>query len=327
MRIKFYFSLLLISVFCFSSIVFAQKKLQKVSPKLPLTVSGGIVNGKALKLVRPPYPMAARAVRAAGIVDVQVMIDENGDIISAEAISGHPLLRSAAIQAARASKFSPTTLQEQPVRVSGIIVYNFLTNMSFLEIGYELSLAENSAQFPEKFPALNISGNIPDEWKEERGDLRLLSDYLYVRRQSAEKPEKTVSKKRSEKDDSSTDQYTLEGGENLSAKTIINPNEILKGISVKIDTRLTDENLKSWYFKLGQILGKINGEIENPNKILTNIDELNKHTINTPLNVSVSIVNDARKIGEFFNESALDAERKQQLSFLVKNLKASPFAQ
>lgn len=94
-------------------------------PPVPKTVSGGVVNGKAVNLVKPPYPPAARAVRASGQVNVQVTIDENGNVISASAVSGHPLLKQAAESAARSSKFSPTLLSGQKVKVTGVIVYNF----------------------------------------------------------------------------------------------------------------------------------------------------------------------------------------------------------
>lgn len=89
------------------------------------TVSGGVLNGKATNLVKPDYPPAARAVRASGAVNVQVLIDENGDVISASAVSGHPLLRASAVKAAKDSTFSPTLLSGKPVKVSGVIVYNF----------------------------------------------------------------------------------------------------------------------------------------------------------------------------------------------------------
>ncbi len=93
-------------------------------PKKP--ISGGVLNGKARSLPKPPYPPAARAVRAAGAVSVQVVIDESGNVISASAVSGHPLLRQAAAQAARGAKFSPTMLSGQPVKVQGVITYNFV---------------------------------------------------------------------------------------------------------------------------------------------------------------------------------------------------------
>lgn len=91
----------------------------------PKIVSGGVLNGKATNLVRPPYPPAARAVRASGAVSVQVLIDEDGNVARASAVSGHPLLKAAAEQAARSSKFSPTLIGGQPVKVTGVIVYNF----------------------------------------------------------------------------------------------------------------------------------------------------------------------------------------------------------
>ncbi len=97
------------------------------TPKpIPRTVSGGVVNGKARNLVTPQYPSAARAVRASGQVSVAVTIDENGNVISASAVSGHTLLRSAAESAARSSKFNPTLLSGQPVKVTGTIIYNFV---------------------------------------------------------------------------------------------------------------------------------------------------------------------------------------------------------
>lgn len=95
-------------------------------PKITKPVSGGVLNGKATSLPKPPYPAAARAVRASGQVVVQVVISESGSVISASATSGHPLLRAAAVAAARGARFSPTQLSGQPVKVSGIITYNFV---------------------------------------------------------------------------------------------------------------------------------------------------------------------------------------------------------
>jgi TonB family protein len=91
---------------------------------LPKTISGGVLNGKAISLPQPIYPPAANAVRASGTVTVQVLISESGSVISATAVSGHPILQGAAVAAARQARFSPTLLSGQPVKVSGVIVYN-----------------------------------------------------------------------------------------------------------------------------------------------------------------------------------------------------------
>ena len=88
----------------------------------------GVITGKASYLPKPPYPQMAKAVGAGGPVNVQVTIDENGNVISAKAVSGHLMLRQVSEEAARKAKFSPTTLSEVPVKVTGIIVYNFTRN-------------------------------------------------------------------------------------------------------------------------------------------------------------------------------------------------------
>ena len=93
---------------------------------IPKVISGGVLNGKATSLPAPRYSPAAAAVNASGLVSVQVMIDEEGNVISADAVSGHPLLRGAAVEAARQAKFLPTLLSGQPVRITGVITYNFV---------------------------------------------------------------------------------------------------------------------------------------------------------------------------------------------------------
>jgi outer membrane biosynthesis protein TonB len=47
-------------------------------------------------------------------------------VISANAADGHPMLRGEAEKAARAAKFSPTILGDTPVKVTGVITYNFI---------------------------------------------------------------------------------------------------------------------------------------------------------------------------------------------------------
>jgi protein TonB len=97
-------------------------------PSGPINVSQGVLAGKAISKPAPPYPPIARAARAQGPVAVQVLIDEQGRVISAKATNGHPLLLRAAEQAAYQARFTPTTLSGLPVKVTGIITYNFVLN-------------------------------------------------------------------------------------------------------------------------------------------------------------------------------------------------------
>lgn len=88
--------------------------------------SGGILNDTATFVAKPVYPAAARAVRASGQVTIEVLVDEEGNILTAEAVAGHPLLRHAARTAACGTTFRPVLLEGNPVKVRGVINYNFV---------------------------------------------------------------------------------------------------------------------------------------------------------------------------------------------------------
>ncbi len=88
-------------------------------------VSGGVLNGKALSLPAPVYPDSARRMHTGGLVEVEVVVDENGKVISARALAGPPSLRDVAVQAALRARFSPTKLSGRPVKIAGRINYNF----------------------------------------------------------------------------------------------------------------------------------------------------------------------------------------------------------
>jgi len=96
------------------------------SPAVNRPVNAGVLNGRAVNLTTPAYPAAAKAMRASGRVTVQVMVDESGNVLSAKAVNGHPLLRQSAEAAALQSRFNPIKLNNQAVSATGILVYNFI---------------------------------------------------------------------------------------------------------------------------------------------------------------------------------------------------------
>jgi TonB family protein len=97
----------------------------EVSQDAAKTINGGGLSGKAIKRVPPTYPPVAKAAGAEGPVSVQIVVGESGAVESAKAISGHPLLQSAAVDAARQWQFSPTKLSGSAVKVSGTISFVF----------------------------------------------------------------------------------------------------------------------------------------------------------------------------------------------------------
>lgn len=87
-----------------------------------------LTQGRALRKAQPPYPAIARQSRVSGPVQVQITISEDGEVTEATLLSGHPLLRDAALQAARQWLFKPTELNGRPVRAIGVITFNFTLN-------------------------------------------------------------------------------------------------------------------------------------------------------------------------------------------------------
>jgi len=84
-----------------------------------------VLVGNAITRVEAVYPPTARMMGAFGTVRVQVTISESGRVIDAKAISGHEALRSAAVDAALKWVFKPTTVDGKPIKVQGILNFNF----------------------------------------------------------------------------------------------------------------------------------------------------------------------------------------------------------
>lgn len=101
-------------------------KLATGEPLDTKTIVAGAVNGKALHLEKPWYPSPAKAERIGGTITFDVLIGEDGSVISTGAASGHPYLINGNLEPACKSKFSVTLLDGKPVKVLGIITYRFV---------------------------------------------------------------------------------------------------------------------------------------------------------------------------------------------------------
>lgn len=95
-----------------------------------IRVSGGVLQGSAAHRIHPQYPAVAKAAGAEGPVQVQITVNEEGAVTAAEAISGHPLLRSAAVDAARLWTFKPVELGGKAVKAQGLLTFNFALEKS-----------------------------------------------------------------------------------------------------------------------------------------------------------------------------------------------------
>jgi TonB family protein len=95
-------------------------------PPVEMEIKAGVLCGKAINLPKPPYPEEAKAKGISGIVTISVVTDEDGYVIWAEAVEGHPLLQPAAVNAACQARYSPEKISNRPIKVSRVITYNFI---------------------------------------------------------------------------------------------------------------------------------------------------------------------------------------------------------
>ncbi|HKP93259.1 MAG TPA: TonB family protein [Chthoniobacterales bacterium] len=94
-------------------------------PTKPL-VLGDKLKTKIVSNPQPKLPDAARNAKVSGPVRVEVTLDEKGNVLSAKPLSGNTMLQQAAVDSARKAKFKPTLLSGTPVKVTGVITYNFV---------------------------------------------------------------------------------------------------------------------------------------------------------------------------------------------------------
>ena len=86
---------------------------------------GNLSFANAVKMITPVYSPVAQRANVEGRVIVEVELDEQGDVVSAKATSGHQMLRSSAEDAAKRSKFKPAMFNNRPIKGKATITYNF----------------------------------------------------------------------------------------------------------------------------------------------------------------------------------------------------------
>jgi protein TonB len=96
-----------------------------LKPPTTRRVTSEVLNSKLISAPPPIYPAMAKQIRMEGSVNIQILVDEQGKVVSAQVMSGSPMLSPAAREAAMRARFTPTTLNGVPVKIQGVITYNF----------------------------------------------------------------------------------------------------------------------------------------------------------------------------------------------------------
>lgn len=317
MTVKKKFFVAIAMLFCIPALINAQEQKPRI-------ISGGVLNGKAISLPKPAYPQIARAAQASGPVVVQITIDEEGKVISATAISGHPLLKASAVQAAYGARFTPTLLEGMPVKVTGTINYNFLAALSWIHIGAELRRAEKdnnhrlnasvasslyTRQFEAESNELNVLENTPKIYKD---DVNTASPVI------ESKPKTSATKNEIPPVRKGVVTIVGTAGPN-SAVTPIHSEEYMKKISDVINSlknKLASDPINSWYFSLGLIIGEeVNAET---------IARFNNHLSIAPADAPEFITSRLQQLVTYSNKSSFDENDKGEINRLIREILNAP---
>ena len=85
----------------------------------------GVLNMKVISEMLPSYPQKAKDKRIEGRVEVQLLVNEDGEVIFANPLSGPEELWAEAVKAAVAARFKPTKLSGEPVKITGRVIFDF----------------------------------------------------------------------------------------------------------------------------------------------------------------------------------------------------------
>ncbi len=280
MKAKFLVCVLL--VFGLSSITVAAQEKSETNGAARV-INGGVVNGKALSLAKPAYPAAARAVRAGGAVNVQVTIDESGGVISATAVSGHPLLRAAAVEAARQSKFSPTLLSGQPVKVTGVIVYNFSLPVNFRYVG--AVLGESEAEITDRNELASIKNELGAQYA---GESKMVDEIL-------------------------TNFSSDPQSQRLQSTAV---NTVIGSLANK----LAGSPEALWEFELGLAKGRISGKSADETVLRTYLPKFRDLSMTAPEGANSNLLDSLKALGEYADKPILTTADKTKINDLIRQL-------
>jgi len=245
--------LLLSIVFLGSLTLFGQTSTRPPDTTAPSKIGGygDILNGKATTLPKPSYPAAARAANVSGVVVVQVTVDEDGNVIRAQAVSGEQLLRQAAEYAARKAKFQPTTSSGQPVKINGVLVYNFVNSSSqgvkfstsgnWMNVGMALATLGYVPTL-RYFQPDAVAHMIPSEWATERQQIDRLGELKKIEMEAvgSDKPKERVL-------DDHTTAVTVSPDKKSPPESLA----LGQALIASIEGRLGGRPLDRWCFDLG----------------------------------------------------------------------------
>jgi Gram-negative bacterial TonB protein C-terminal len=279
----------------------------------------GSIKRKAVNLPKPTFPREALEAGADGIVKVEITIDAEGNVVSATAISGHPLLKNVSEETARNTKFKSSETSEPE---TGILTYNFtIEKASWIRIGFDLVVIQKDRTLkPFNFPSMAKS--FGTDWASESEMLGKLSEMrrieMEMRGDIRQNDRPTLVSKNTVTSNGSiqssgTAQIVLPiPNEPIGDQIVLSQNLI-----AAIQSRLANDQTSLWKFNLGVNLMNILETARNPNMRNDAVIILRQFADNAPADISAESLTALKDLIIYFGKSVREAQKSDEVSRLL----------
>lgn len=278
----------------------------------------GTIKRKAVNLPKPTFPREAFEAGADGIVKVEITIDAEGNVVSAKAISGHPLLKNVSEEAARNTKFKSSETGEPE---TGILTYNFtIEKAGWLRIGFDLAVVQKDSTLrPFNFP--RMAKSFETDWTNEAEMLGKLGEMrrfeIEMRGDTRRNDLPTLVSKNIVTNDggfqrSGTAQIVLPIRNQSSGEQIA----LSQNLIAAIQNRLVNDQSSLWKFNLGVNLIDTIESARNPNTRNDALIILRQFADNAPTDISAESLTALKDLINHFGKSEREARNGDEIKLM-----------
>jgi TonB family protein len=274
----------------------------------------GNIRRKAVFLPKPPYPPGVLEAGADGTVRVEIVIDAEGSVVSAKAISGHPLLYETAETTALKTKFRRAAAADPNFKETGVIVYSFaIERAGWLRIGYDLAVIQKAPTL-RPFIVSRVAKAFEADWK---GELELLGKLAEMRRiemqtDNAVPEDKPVFVRKTDPSQKGARQSSISAEIKIP---VPNPPTgeriaVAQNLTANLQSRLAGNESDLWKFNLGVNLVKTLEMFRNPTENRAAAEILRQFADSAPSDISPETLTALREVIEFYESGRRSVESR-----------------
>ena len=275
----------------------------------------GNIKRKAIYLPKPVFSREALEAGADGTVKVEVVLDAEGNVVAAKAISGHPLLYPSAEETARKTKFRRADTTDPNATETGVLTYNFaIAKASWLKIGYDLAIIQKIPTL-RPFNAPRIARAFQPEWLDE---MKMLDQLAEMRRIEIESngDDRPVFVRKTNPNSNGAPQSSISAEVRLPVRNPPTGERISlsQNLTAALQSRLATDESGLWKFNAGANLAKAFEDFRRPDGDRSAAQNLRQSTDTAPSDISPETLTELKKLARLFEAARPTAEAWEQIS-------------